>query len=207
MIFMMITGVKQFSDLAGIIMTRAISGPAEAGLFQAPYQLSTIVLFGLGAITVAINPYLTQLHETKDRANLARLARRSAQAATAFAVVMAALIFLFGEWVIIRLYGEEFAGGYDVLMIVTLAYLIQASTGSSTALLSATGHEKNMLRISFATLAAGIFTSALCIPLFGGVGAALGVVASIFVLNVCTWWRCRTLLGVDTFFIPVPMRD
>lgn len=205
--FMMITGGMQAADLIGIVLTRALAGPAQAGLFQSSYQLSTLILFGLGAITMAIGPYFTQFHETQDQAKLARLARLSAQASTAFAAVFGVIILLLGKDLMIYLFGEDFGAGQPILMVITIAYIIQASTGASVPLLTATGHEREMLKIASVSIIAGILTSAVSIPMLGGIGTACGVVASMSVLNIGTWMACRRILGIDTFFLPIPFRN
>lgn len=202
--FMTITGVMQMADLIGIILTRAYAGPAQAGLFQSSYQLSTLVLFGLGAITMAVSPYFAQMHEAGEVAKLAKLARRAAQGATVFAAAMAMLIITIGDIIMAFLYGSDFSEGQPILVIVTIAYLIQASTGASAPLLNACGYEGKLLRIAIASMVAGVATSATLIPIFGGIGTALGIVASMTILNIGTWWQCRRLIGIDTFFLPLP---
>jgi O-antigen/teichoic acid export membrane protein len=196
--YMLINGVMKLGDHTSIILVRAIGGAREAGLFQPAYQISTLILFGLTAVTITVTPYFTQFHEEKDMQRLQVLAKQVARASFAFATLCAILIALFGKDVLGILYGEEFKAAQPILLIVSVAYLAQAFTGASAPLLVATGHEKSLLKITSLALLASIATSLILIPHYGGIGAGASVASSMFVLNVGAWLSCKKHLNINS---------
>jgi O-antigen/teichoic acid export membrane protein len=196
--YMLINGIMKLGDHTSIILVRTIGGAKEAGLFQPAYQLSTLVLFGLAAVTMTVTPYFTQLHEEKDVQRLQILSKQAARASFAFAALCAIIIALFGKDILGILYGEEFKAAQPILLIVSTAYLAQAFTGASAPLLVATGHENSLLKITSLALLASVVTSLILIPHYGGIGAAASISSSMLVLNIGAWLSCKKHLNINS---------
>lgn len=201
LVFMFANGVFRISDQSGVILVRWLSSDYEAGLYQAAYQLSALLLFGLTAVTLSVMPYLTEFHESGNTASLQNIAKKSSQASFIFALAGFFVIAFFGDGVISLLFGSDFVEAWPILIVVSGGYLINSSTGASGALLSATGNEVKLLQVALISFLIVTGLSLILIPIYGGIGAAFSISTSLFVSNIVQWFFVRKYVGVDPFFI------
>lgn len=202
-IFLLINGVFRVTDQSGILFVRWFSSAQEAGIYQSAYQLSSLLLFGLTAVTLAIMPFITELYEKGDIVSLQKVARKASQASFLFASVCFAVIAFFGKDVITFLFGPEFITAWPILICICGGYLFNSSTGASGSLLSATGHETKLLKVAFASLIVVTTSCFLLVPTYGGLGAGISISAALIFSNICQWVLVRKYLQIDPFFLPV----
>lgn len=206
-IFILINGVFRVTDQSGILFVRWFSSTREAGIYQSAYQLSSLLLFGLTAVTLAIMPFVTELYEKGDSTGLQKIARRASQASFLFALTSFVIITFFGRYVIVLLFGEDFLTAWPILMCICGGYLINSSTGASGSLLSATGHEGKLLKVALGSLAVVTVFCYFLVPMYGGLGAGISISVALLFSNICQWALVRRYLHIDPFFLPIKWLD
>ena len=201
--FILIGGLFKVNDQIGILLIRHISSAYEAGLYQAAFQLSSAMLLGSTAISMTVMPHFTHFKEKSRTSSLQKLATKSSQAAFLFSLSGVILFYAFGNPIVSTLYGAQYIGSLNILITISIGYLINSSTGASAVLLSATGHQLKLLPIAAITLFINIASAAVLIPLYGGVGAAIAMVLALSVSNWLLREACINHVSIDPLFISV----
>ena len=205
LIFMMVNGITRINDQSGVVMVKFLSNSFEAGLYNPAYQLSSLLVFGLTAITLTITPFFTKLYGTDDVERLQLLATRSAQASFGFALIAIIVLTLWGKNILINLYGMNYLDSYPALMVLSIGYLAQSSTGSSASLILASGNETSLFKMAFSALIINFAVSAILIFSFGAIGAALSLSISLIAFNLMQYIYCRRWLLIDPLFFRVSL--
>jgi O-antigen/teichoic acid export membrane protein len=197
--FVAVGGLATLAGHIDILALGFVSDAEQAGLFHIAMQMGSLMLFGLTAVGLAASPYFSSLYATGEMDKLKLLARKSSQAGFAFSACCAGFLWLAGGPIIQWAFGEEFWGAHPALMVISLAYMVQASTGASSVLLSMTGHESKALKATAVSLVIKLIVAAFTIPMLGALGAAISVVVYFVVLNATLRHACLRHVGVETF--------
>ena len=80
-----------------------------------------------------------------------------------------------GPWLIERLFGKEFLPAAGPLIILTVASLVQITTGPLWQMLLMTGYEKSVASITAIGAGTYLIANALFVPLWGPQGAAVAM--------------------------------
>jgi len=162
---------------AGVLMLGWMHSPEEAGLYKAAYQTASLIPFGLMAVNTVIAPSLSQLGASGDRPRMRRLVLLATGTSLVFALPFLFIFIGSGPWLIERLFGKEFLPAAGPLIILTVASLVQITTGPLWQMLLMTGYEKSVASIT--AIGAGMYlvANALLVPLWGPQGAAAAMLA------------------------------
>ena len=94
------------------------------------------------------------------------------------------MLFFFGEWLIINIFGETYVRGFDALCLIMIGQLINATMGSVGLFLSMCGFEKDTLKAIVLSTVINVYLNLILIPQYGIVGAALASLVSVAVWNI-----------------------
>jgi O-antigen/teichoic acid export membrane protein len=112
--------------------------------------------------------------------------------------LMLTLPFWFaGEELLTRVFGAEFGASASALHILAAGVVVSAWFGPSAALLNMTEHAARVARASAVAVGTLLLLAVVLVPLWGEVGAAAAVFASITILGLLMWVECKGLLGLD----------
>lgn len=194
----MITGVALINSQIDILMLGWLLGNTDVALYRIAMSTSSLVGFGMQAVTSVIAPSFAQLYAAGKLAEIQRLLRMTAYAAFALAIPVVLVIFLFGGELIGWAFGTEFAAASVPLAILAIAVLINSIIGSVEALLKMTGFEHDLF---YAAVAALLLKALINLPLitFHGVsGAAVGSAISMIIFAISLRILARRRLGVTS---------
>ncbi len=189
LLFLGVLGVlnNQISSLA----LGTWSGTSALGLYTAADRLAQIVALPLAAVNLTLAPTFANLYQAGKLAGLQELVTRSARLMTAGSAVVAVTLIVGGKWFLL-LFGREFTAGHLPLALLCAGQLINAAIGSVGNLLVMTGHGRDAaLGVGIGVLA-NVALSAVLIPRFGAVGAAIATATSLTVWNIvlaCFVWK------------------
>jgi O-antigen/teichoic acid export membrane protein len=96
-------------------------------------------------------------------------------------------------------YGEAYAGGWVVLLILAVGSFWDGASGSAGYVLQMTGHHLALLRLTLTAAAVNLVLSLLLAPRFGGPGVAAATATTLIALNLANVRAARKLVGVRTF--------
>jgi O-antigen/teichoic acid export membrane protein len=104
-----------------------------------------------------------------------------------------------GDWIIVILFGKEFAAASTALSILCLGQIVNVLMGSVGLVLNMTGNEKSTLRGVSITLVLNIILLAILIPPYKEVGAAIAVCASMICWNLILAYDAYRLTKLKTW--------
>jgi O-antigen/teichoic acid export membrane protein len=126
---------------------------------------------------------------------LARLFRSLVKWTLALTLPLAITVVLFAK-PIMGIFGAEFSVGWPVLVVGTLAQLINCGVGSVGYLLLMSGRQNQLLRIQAVMAATLIVLNLILIPRMGLLGAATAVALVTATTNLWYLSQVRRSLGI-----------
>jgi O-antigen/teichoic acid export membrane protein len=152
-----------------------------------------------GVVLLVIPQEFAALHRQGRLAELERLVRGAATVVSALSMVVFVGLVLFGKPALRVAFGDAYAGGWSILLILAAGRVWHAWSGAAGYLLQMTGHHRALL---LATLGAAAVTLLLALglaPRWGGHGAAVAATCGLVFLNVVTASLARRRLGVRSW--------
>ena len=193
-----ISGIQVVNLHADVIILGLFRTDTEIGVFRSASQLAALVIFGMGAINLFLQPEIARLYTLKDHVALQDVVTLSARIIFVLAAVPFAIIALAGDIVLALIFGSAFAAGGMVLVILAFGQLVNAAFGSAGTLLNMTGNERATLFGMTVAIALNVVMNFTLIPFFGGTGAAVATATSYVVSNVILWRMVGQRLHIDS---------
>lgn len=196
--FMMIGSVAVIMSRTDVVMLGLMINPREVGLYNASAQAAMLISLILNTTNTIVAPEFARLFKLNDKAKLQVFAVSTARVTMAAAVPLILLLVVFGPELLAGLFGEEFAAGGGVLMVLTIGFGSALFWGESGFLLNMSGKEHITFRLYTIMAFLNILLNLLLIPLWGALGAALATVAVLNIQRAMGWWLAKKYVGVST---------
>jgi O-antigen/teichoic acid export membrane protein len=180
---------------AGTVLTGAIAGSQEAGVYSVAFRVAGFLPFVLLAATPALMPTIAELHERREPEKLQRVLTQAARTVFFFSLPLAAVVLVFAR-PILGLFGEEFGAGVLALRIMCLGQLVNLAAGFSLTILAMTGAMRDTTKAAGCAAVVNVVLSAALIPGLGADGAAIATAVSTAVMNILATyllWRERRI--------------
>ena len=158
----------------------------------------TMVLFAVSSIAA---PQFAEAHTYGNRMHLAKRAR-NVHALVLLTGIPAVVTLALLRTVVLGLFGRDFVGGSDVLLILAAAELISIVAGPVGHLLIMTGHEVLFRNITATSTLITMLASALLVQLWGALGVAVAVAAGTMVHKMMALYAVRRRLGFWPVVLP-----
>jgi len=171
---------------------------SEVGVYGAVRRLAVLVSISLMVANSVIPPLIAELNANEEHDKLERVLRATATVA-ALPALFALALFIFAAEPILRIiYGEYYAAGASILILLSLGQLVNVWCGSCGYVLMMTGHQIAMMKISILCGAISVALAFYLIPGFGGPGAAASVSTGLIIQNLLMLFAVRRHLGIWT---------
>lgn len=194
---MLMLGVAQeLLNQVDIILLGQLSTDRQAAFFAASWRIASLVPFGLVGLATMAGPLIAAAYHRRDVASLHRVAAIIARTGFAFALVLAAALFLFGKW-LLGMFGPNFVAAQPVLLVLLIGGVVNAFTGVVAYLATLTGRERVAVGILAGALILSIGLNVMLIPLLGAVGAAIASSSGTTAWNLAMLVYVRRSLGID----------
>lgn len=192
------TGIQVINMNIGIILTGSLSSAEEVGYLRIALQGATLVSFGLAAANMVISPYIAQMLEISNKAQLQRMLTTSARIVITLSSPVMIIYVLWGNEIISILFGKEFLSSYIPLVILTVGQFWNALMSSNDVLLNMASKEKIAVHgVIIGTIANSVICLIL-VPIIGGAGAAVAYTVSLITWNTYLWLKAWQVLSLDT---------
>lgn len=188
--------LKEFFNQQEILLLGLLAGSSEAGLYAAASRLSGLAIFGVVAVTYVTGPRMAKAYHRGDLDEVASVARLTARLSVGSALLVSAGLAIAAPY-ILPLWGPAFSAAVPMVLISLVGGIVMAATGSAASLTLLTGHERASFLVLGATVAFSLLIEGLLIPLFGGVGAAIGSAAGVAFMNLALAFHVRRSMGID----------
>jgi O-antigen/teichoic acid export membrane protein len=169
----------------------------DVGIYSMAVRTAFLLTFVLSAVSASVSPMFTQMYNDGDMAGLEKLARKCAQAVSAFAAIPF-LIFLLIPNVVMGVFGKSFVGGGATLAVIAVGQYVNVATGSVQQLLIMTGHEKLIGRLFLALVLPFFALMYWLTPLYGALGAGITTAIINIVQNLVCAYMVKQKLGIWT---------
>lgn len=196
-IFLGMALISMVEGQTALLLTGLLSGAKDAGIYQAASQIVSLLIFGLMAVNMALQPKLAAAWSQGNRELAQHLATYSARLGTAVAMLMGGILMLFAE-PLLALFGAAFGDGATALRILVVGQLANAAAGSCGIVLAMTGNQHIVLRGVMMALSANAALCGLLIPVWGVSGAAIAASAGLLLWNSYLAIQARKLTGIRT---------
>ncbi len=174
----------------------------------AVYGVMLSVLQLMGVLPTIANLVIPQefalLHADGRRAELEWLARTSSTVVAILSLGTLAALALFGRPLLDLAFGEKYAAGWSILLILAVGRFWDAACGSAGYMLQMTGSHVRLLALTVTAALANVALSLALARPYGGHGVALANAASLVALNTAMVATANRRVGVKTFVYLAP---
>jgi O-antigen/teichoic acid export membrane protein len=169
------------------LMVGYFRNSTETGIYTTISLISIIFVIILSGIKVIYSPMIADLYNKKEMKRIEDIYRISTKWGLYLSLPIFFVILFAAREILTLSFGSAYASGYNPLILLSLAQLINIGTGPLDILLIMTGRQKAWLEISAGMLLANILLNSILIPLLGITGAAIGTastVTGIFIIGL-----------------------
>ncbi|MFG1603916.1 lipopolysaccharide biosynthesis protein [Actinoplanes sp. NPDC049265] len=164
----------------GVLLTGALAGSREAGLFAGAARYAMAGLLIMQGLRVAMAPRLSRLLGAGRTAEAATLYRNTTQAIVALSFPAYILLAVFAP-AFLSLFGGDFGAAAGPLAVLAVAMLVNVGVGLVQTVLLMSGDSRGHLVATLTGLVLNVLAALVLIPRSGALGAALawslGIVA------------------------------
>ena len=193
------------AQVAGIAFTHAdlwvlgaLLPEDDVALYGAAKRVALLIGVPLSALAMVVLPIIADLHSRGESQRLERLLRGSATLAGIPALLVALPCLVLSDSILALIFGPFFAGGGMLLKLFCIQQIAVVFVGPCVAVLSMTGHERDV----FVIVVVGGVLSIIAIYLGGHLGGSLGIAIAFTVAGVlregASLWFVRRRLGIRT---------
>jgi O-antigen/teichoic acid export membrane protein len=181
---------------AGVLILAVVAGPEAAGVFGVVTRMLAAGALGLNALTLAIAPRFATLHARHENGQLSHLMTVSTGWVVVTSVGVHLVLLVFPGQALDLVGGPGFRAGAAAMVLMTIATIVNLSTGTSQTALLMTGNSAVTLVISAVSLASNAALTVLLAPELGVTGAGLAKMVAVVGENLAVLLYLRYGCGV-----------
>lgn len=202
----MIAAMQLVNDYTDILMLGLFLDAEQVGIYKVSVQIAVLVSFPITAVNLVIAPHISRLHAAGELDRLQRILTASAIGVFFSAGIVVGALCLFGTQLIELVFGPEFRGSYEPMIVLAAGQLVVATLGSLVTIANMTGHEHAAAKIIGIGAMTNIGLNALLIPRYGIMGAAIATACSLLLWRLLLFLRLKVWLGVNPSVIAIVRR-
>ncbi len=194
--------LKRFRGDIQTILLGATYSVASVGVFTVAEKINIVSRISSFSLMTSAEPAFAELHAKKDQPQMARLYTATSRWMFALNFPVILITMLFAK-PLLGIFGESFVSGAPALIVLSLATLVNISTGLGGTVIEMAGYTKLKLFNAIGQLALFVLTSILFIPRWGVMGAAGAALVSSGIIQIARMlqaWILLRLLPYDGWF-------
>lgn len=168
-----------------VLMLGALSTAHSVGVYNVALKLATTATFPLLAVNGVVAKRIAGAWSAGDSVGLSENFRWGLRIALVGALLVASVLFIFGEYVL-GVFGDEFRLGYGSMLTLLSAYLFGAACGPVAITLQMAGGERVFQRILLFTTIVNVGMNWILIPRYDILGAAVATSMSFVLWNAAS---------------------
>ena len=193
------------ANSAGIINTQIDSllighfmDETEVGYYAVAVVLIQGIILVPSAIQRVTTPAIASYHGKNEYENIRKLIKKNLAKTFLITIFFSSVLAIFGKFLIVFLFTEEFLPAYTPLLILLIGYTIYAPIVSIGGALSSIGKVDVIFRISTLCALINIALNIIFIPKFGIIGAAIATSLSLSIAVVIDLAFLRRYIYVNS---------
>jgi len=193
--------LRQLDGSYGILLMAVFAPAADVGIFRVAIACAALLGMPAAALHMILAPKVARLHAAGERLELQTILRESSAALLIILLPVTLLVGLFGEPVIVTVFGPAYAGAATPLFIFACAQTVICFFGMGPVLLAMADNEWHLIKIYLGSVVAAMAAAVPLVMLFGANGAAFAQIISFGAIGFFSWRFARRTLGLElTFF-------
>lgn len=197
-IWMLIAALIETATLnADVILVGFMLDLEGSGLYFNAIRTAGLMTLFTFALELVIAPMVAEHYHARDLRKAQAITAMASWAGFIFSLGIFAVFFFFGEE-IMHLFGESYADGWAILILLAFGLLFDAITGPSKIVMMMTGHERAYVWLFGGIMGLGFLLQFYAIPAYGLVGAAAVNMGSRILAQCAIAAWCRAKIGIDT---------
>jgi len=181
-----------------VLILALLAAAYDIGIFRVALACAALVALPASMINVVVMSYAAQLHAQGDQARLQLIATGSAFAMLASTIAICGVLVMFGEPLIVLAFGAAFEAAWAPLVLMGVAFSVNAFFGSGAMILNMCGQEKAVAVAHAIALVTGMVLTAALFSRFGILAPALAMIVSESVKGAIMWRVAKRTIAVDT---------
>lgn len=172
-----------FRENIQVLLLGALNTVSSVGIFAVANQVNMVGSMFQSAIATASRPIIAELHDKGDWPQMARMYQTTTKWTVSANLPIFLTLVLFPTE-ILSIFGKSFVTGSAALVLLACAIMINIGTGQCGLILDMTGRTGWKLTNAIIRLVLSIGSSALLIPPYGIVGAAVSALIAMGGVNI-----------------------
>ncbi len=195
---LMIDGFYFLLTYTDILLLQLYVGPEQIAVYYAATKTLALVAFIYFAVSAASAHRFSEYHVAGDRTKLADFVADATRWTFWPSLAMTVALVALGK-PILMLFGEGFAEGYPLILVMACGLLARASIGPAERLLNMVGQQKLCALVYAGAFAINLVLCLLTIPHLGMHGAAISTATALIAETALLFWVARRRLGIHVF--------
>ncbi|CAK8715303.1 hypothetical protein KKHLCK_04405 [Candidatus Electrothrix laxa] len=171
---------------------------ANIGIYNAANRTAMLTNFILIAVNTTAAPKFAELYQNRDIKTLNSVVQKTTKLIIYLACPML-FVFLFFPKFVLSFFGESFTSGASILVILSIAQLVNMATGLTGCLLIMSGNEILQFNIICFCISLWIILNLILIPNFGITGGAVASMLLVILINSINMIYVWKRLNIFTF--------
>ena len=171
----------------------------DIGYYSVGMTLALLIGIIPGTLTHMFFPKVTKLYQNNDRSDSKRVLSTLTKYSVFSSIILLFMILTNGKFLLQTIFGSEFLGAFNSLVILSFGVFATYSTGPTGTILNAA--DKTSLTMK-SNITGGLAKLILTVPflfLFGPLGVALSTTASMALRNILTLFYVKKYLKIYVF--------
>jgi O-antigen/teichoic acid export membrane protein len=192
---LMVEGFYLLLSYTDVLVLQQFRSSEEVGVYFAVVKTLALVSFIHYAMAATTAHRFAEYHALGDKARLSAYVAHAIRWTFWPSLAATILLLAFGK-PILWLFGPQFVGGYDIMLVAAIGLVVRSAIGPVERLLNMLGHQ-HICAMAYGL--AFVMNLVLCIalvPRFGGHGAAAAISISLVFETVLLFWIVRQRLGL-----------
>ena len=171
---------------------------SQVGQYNAAVKISDFIAMPLFSLNTMFTPTIAELHSKAEHVKLGIMYKVVNKWTITLSLPIFLVATLFSK-TLLQLSGKSFIDAWPLLVISAIGSIVNAATGSVGYMLLMTGHQKWSFVNSVTSVALNIIFGALLIPHYGAMGAAVGTMSALILVNIMRYIQVRFLLKMNPY--------
>lgn len=195
---LMVSASYLISSSIDTVMIGWLSNVGQVGLFAIGLKIALLTSFIMQISNSVLTPKIAEMYHSGRKGEMQLMIQQVTKWLSILGIIVLLIVVLFGRS-ILRLWGEEFADAYYILVVLSVGQFINILTGPVGNLLAMTNQENILKNIMIITLIVNILLNFILINYYDALGAAIATAITIFLSMLL----CTVYVKIKLGFIPI----
>lgn len=198
--------LRTFRSNIETILLGSLYTASGVGIYTIASRINLVSKIAFNAVNTSARPIIAEIDAKSDRVQLANIYQMTGRWLVTVNLPITLIMILYAE-PILAIFGREFVDGAAAMRLLAVAELVLVGTSTSGSIIDMTGLMRAKMFNTFLQLGLDIGLNVLLIPKYGLIGAAVGTLVSISVINILRmveiWYYYRVIPYNRTYLKPL----